>query len=93
MFFIILHYLLPCKYLYLLQVIKTESKMMFSNIFNYAKFHFFLLSIKFNLLNEWGTFCILNIQIHMTSKDDTFDIFGTKHYGIFIIKRNMLMIG
>ena len=51
--------------------------MMLNNIFNYAKFHFFLLSIKFNVLNEWVTFCILNIQIqtdsHMTSKDDTFD--------------------
>ena len=74
-----------------------ETKMMLNDIFNYAKFHFFLLSIKFNFLNEWVTFCILNIQIqtdcHMTSKDDTIDIFATKHYGVFIIKRNMLMIG
>ena len=51
--------------------------MLLNNIFNYAKFNFVLLSIKFNILNEWVTFCIFNIQIqtdsNMTSKDDIFD--------------------
>ena len=64
--------------------------MLLNNIFNYAKFHFFLLSIKFNFLNEWVTFCILNIQIqtdsHMTSKDDTDDITFDKSLQLNIMK-------